>query len=117
MLEKRTFPRLDCPNDKACTVIGNKETDLSGELRNMSRSGAKLISKNRLKADSKVDILINYPELEREIPSAARVIWSRQEKDLFSYGIRFVNISNEDKYDLLDHFYESWKEEFLSKRR
>jgi len=116
MLEKRTFPRLVCPKDKSCAVMGKSESELRGEIKDISRSGLSMVSRNRLDTDSKVDILIDYPELDRQIPSVVRIIWSRAKKDLYTYGTRFVSINNEDKFDLLDHFYEHWKKDILAQR-
>lgn len=116
MLEKRTFPRLVCPKDKTCAITGQKQTRISGQLKDISRSGVSFISKNRLEDNAKADLLIKYPEMERDIPSVVRIIWTRPLRNSYIYGTRFVDISNEDKYDLLDHFYENWKKDFLSNR-
>ena len=116
MQERRKFPRLECPKDKQCTVMSAKLRDFQGELKNISRSGTTLISKNQLKNNDKIDILIKYPELDREVPSVVEIVWSHFKNTLYTYGTKFVNIKSEDKYDLLDHFYESWKNQILSKR-
>ena len=116
MLEKRTFPRLDCPQDRPCTFSGRESINLQGKIINISRSGVSFISKNRLEDNNKLDIVIDYPELERKVSTVVKVIWSRSQDDIYSYGTRFVTISNEDKYDLLDHFYEGWKKDFLTKK-
>lgn len=117
MQERRKFPRLECPKDKSCTVTSTKAMDFKGELSNISRDGARLVSKNRFAdAFDKVDISINYPELERTIPSMVQLVWHRAEKDRHTYGAKFLSIKNEDKFDLLEHFYEDWKNKILSKR-
>lgn len=117
MEERRVFPRIDCPKDNHCIVTSTEEGRFSGELMNISRKGASIVSKNRIDDNSKLDVVIRYPEIDRNISSVIQIIWSSFKDGNYRYGGRLVDINNEDKYELLDHFYESWKEDILSKRR
>jgi hypothetical protein len=117
MQERRKFPRFACPKDKSCTIVGIKEEGFSGELKNISRDGALIVSKNRLEDNSRLDAVIKYPTIDRDIPSVIQIVWSRSHLGKYIYGGKLVSISNEDKYDLLDHFYESWKNGVLNRRR
>jgi c-di-GMP-binding flagellar brake protein YcgR len=116
MKERRTYPRFECPKDKSCPVINKKVSGFYGELKNISRAGAAFVSESRLDDNSKVDIFIKYPDLGRDISAELQIVWSHFKNGLYTYGGRFLSISNEDKYDLLDHFYENWKRDILAKR-
>ncbi len=117
MQERRVFPRIACPKDNQCTVTSTEEGKFSGELTNISRKGASIISKNRIEDNSKLGVVIKYPEINRNISSVIQIIWSSFKDGNYRYGGRLVDINNEDKYDLLDHFYESWKKDIVSNRR
>lgn len=117
MEDRRVFPRIDCPKEDRCTVTSTKEGIFSGELMNISRKGASIVSKNRIEDNSKLDVVIKYPEINRNIPSVIQIVWSSFKDGNYRYGGRLVNINNEDKYDLLDRFYESWKKDIVSNRR
>lgn len=116
MEERRVFPRIDCPKDNCCTVACKEEGRFNGQLTNISRKGASIISQNRIEDNSKLDVVINYPDINREIHSVIQIIWSSFKDGNYRYGGRLVDINNEDKYELLDHFYESWKRDIVSKR-
>ena len=114
--ERRVFPRLECPKDKTCSIVGREVGGFNGELMNISRSGASFASKNHLNDKDKVDVFIRYDEIDKSIPSAVQIVWSHLRKGLYTYGGRILDINSEDKYDLLDHFYEGWKKDILEKK-
>jgi len=117
MDDRRVFPRIDCPKDNPCTVTSKEEGRFSGELINISRKGASIVSKNRIDKNSKLDLVIKYPKIDRIIPSVIQIVWSSFKDGSYAYGGRLVDINNEDKFDLLDHFYESWKNNIVNNRR
>ncbi|MBM3248975.1 MAG: PilZ domain-containing protein [Candidatus Omnitrophica bacterium] len=115
MEDRRIFPRIGCPKDDHCTVTG-KASRFSGELMNISRKGALIVSKDRVDNDSKLDVVMRYPKIARDIPSIIQVVWSSFKDGNYTYGGKLVDINNEDKFDLMDNFYESWKRDLIASR-
>jgi hypothetical protein len=85
---------------------------------NISRSGIAFSTLKPLSDNSEVELNLTYPEqINRMIPSKVKIIWSHRGKVLNAYGASFVDIHPEDKADLLDLFYQHWKERVIAERK
>ncbi|MFC1593772.1 PilZ domain-containing protein [Candidatus Omnitrophota bacterium] len=114
--ERRKFPRFMCPKEKFCTISSKGDESFLGNVKNLSREGISITSANRLAESKDITMNINFAEIERQIPVTLRVIWSLSGNILHTYGAAFSSISSEDKFDLLESFYEDWKAKESKKR-
>ncbi len=115
--ERRKFPRFVCPKDKFCTVTSKSGGGFLGSLKNISREGVALSSTSELEKDGVYDFTINYAGIERHIPAVLRVVWSYPGNVLNTYGAEFSNVRPEDKFDLLESFYEHWKQDIVERKK
>ncbi|MFC1704428.1 PilZ domain-containing protein [Candidatus Omnitrophota bacterium] len=117
MEERRRFPRFGCPKDKFCTVTSKGANSFLGNVKNISREGVAISSTNRLEPNKEVSLDINYADLDRHIPVSLKILWEHSGNVLHTYGAVFSRISPEDKFDILESFYEIWKNDETRKRR
>ena len=99
--ERRKFIRLAAHHLIKYKVIEQKE-ELSF-ARNISAGGVLFVAKESIPPGNIVKILISFPKYPHPIKVAAKVIWTKELKNLggFKIGAEFVNVE-EDARDFIN---------------
>ncbi len=81
---------------------------IEGSLRNLSRGGVFVVTKQALDADSEVELSFRLPETEREVTSRVAVVWARESDEFQSagFGGRFLDLDRELAHFLDDYVHE-----------
>lgn len=115
MIEKRRNPRFSCARSRAC-LLEFPDLNISGRLFNMSRSGIAFRLPRQLRENALYKIDIRPSGWEKRIPCQARIVWVTTDMDAQTCicGARIVEMDSGDKVELLDSFYDQWKQTMLA---
>jgi len=91
-IESRESERLDTSYTIAVRLVGARQSDNAASMTNLSRGGLCFVSTLNLKQGDKVDI--DLPSAKPVATLKARVIWCRSQRDKFSVGAEFVEMSD-----------------------
>jgi hypothetical protein len=89
-IEKRESERLDA--SYIITVRSARQSDNAASVTNLSRGGLCFVSILNLRQGDGVDI--DLPSTQPVVTLKARVIWCRPQRDKFSVGAEFVEMSD-----------------------
>lgn len=116
MKDRRKFLRFPV-RLSACYSAENKENwNQQCSVVDISREGMGLVVylRDRLPIGCLLHFMVDLPEKEETVSFDGVLGWIKAlKKDPdynFKGGIRLTDIDSEDKWALLDHAYESWKE-------
>ena len=116
MKDRRKFLRFPV-RLSACYSVENKENwSQQCSVVDISREGMGLVVhlRDRLPTGCLLHFKVDLPEKEQTVSFDGVLGWIKAlKKDPdynFKGGIRLTDIDSEDKWALLDHAYESWKE-------
>jgi len=90
--ERRIFDRMVA---RLPIKLSETEENFSNEiyLRDISASGAQLITKQRLIPHEKVDFWVQLPDGKGPLPLSGKVVWAREaERDIWDTGIIFEKV-------------------------
>lgn len=103
VIEKRQSPRANifC---KITTIFGERLLVLNSYTENISEGGVKVILEEKLHVSTEVDLELSLSNGKAPIKCKGQVIWSNEIKSdeaernyIFDTGIKFTQISQEDK--------------------
>ena len=81
----------------------------------ISRKGIRIASDSPLRDTGEHNFVIKSSWLDHDIPVMVRIVWNDTSAGIRNYGARFISISPENVFELLDPLYHDWVEE-ASKR-
>ena len=118
MQEKRRNPRFDCDSTNPY-FVDFPEMQTTGRLFNLSRSGISFNLPRKLRENAVYDFTIKVGQTEKQIPCKARVVWitTDQESQQCLYGANIEEMDPSDKIELLDLFYEKWKQKIITNNK
>jgi hypothetical protein len=112
MKERRKFQRFPLALKGEYSIGKNKRKDC--KITNISREGTRILFYSREKIDvpSDIQIEIDMPLRATPVPASVTLTWAKEvheekEFDVMG-GCRFKEITDEDKWSLLDHAYDKW---------
>jgi len=91
--ERRMFPRIEA---NAYVDFTGTEVLLFHKIENISLGGISIQASKVEPVGTIVDLLVNFPDLEKSIKVQGEVVWSTTDEPL-DMGIRYVNLTPEDK--------------------
>ena len=91
-IELRESERLDASYIVMVRLAGAKQFDAAASMTNLSRGGLCFVSTLNLRQGDRVDIAL--PSAQPVATLKARVIWCRPQRDKFSAGAEFVEMSD-----------------------
>lgn len=91
-IELRESERLDASYIVMVRLINSKQSDNAANMTNLSRGGLCFVSTLNLRQGDRVDI--DLPSAQPVATLKARVIWCRPQRDKFSVGAEFVEMSD-----------------------
>jgi len=81
----------------------------SGKTKNVSRDGISFISQSRsVDVGTSFQFKMQNPQEESTIEACGDFAWKRQIGDKCHLGLRFKDINNFDKSEILDAAYDNW---------
>jgi hypothetical protein len=98
MEDKRRHPRYAVLSDRSCCLHYADEPTIVGDVSDVSRSGIRIFSDTPLQNKHQHNFVI---------------VWNDDSDGRRSYGARFLTISPENVFELLDPLYHDWLEEAL----
>ncbi len=113
MEDKRRHPRFAVLSDKSCWLHYAGYSNLVAGVRDVSRSGIRITSDIPLQDKDVHNFVMKSSWIEHEIPIKVRIVWNDTSAGIRNYGARFLNISPENVFKLLDPLYHDWLEEAL----
>ena len=108
MSEKRRFLRFDVLIDAFLGKVGKKE-DL--KICNLSKEGVGVVSSQPLGVGEKVHIEMKIPGDNIPVVLPGEIAWASapaQDSCHYQGGVKFRDVSNEDKARLLEYVYNRW---------
>lgn len=108
--ERRKFMRFDIPLDVRFRASTDPENHTKGMTVNFSRSGLCFeAEKVDYSLDDLMELKVRMPEKDDYISITGDLAWKKKLDDSrYLAGIRFREIDNEAKSNILDHAYETW---------
>ena len=91
-IELRESERLDASYIVAIRLASAKQSDSAASMTNLSRGGLCFVSTLNLRQGDRVDI--DLPSSQPVATLKARVIWCRPQRDRFSVGAEFIDMSD-----------------------
>lgn len=80
-----------------------------GAIRDFSRSGISFNSKDRLNKENEINLDLQISGMDQKVPASVQILWSRRKFRGYAYGAIFINISPENKFDIMDLLYQEWR--------
>ena len=111
MEDKRRHPRFSVMNDKSCWLQYADNQNMVAGVRDVSRSGLRITSDTPLDNTNDHNFVLKTSWLEHDIPVKVRIVWDDTSTDIRNYGARFISISPENVFELLDPLYHDWLED------
>jgi hypothetical protein len=107
MLEReRKFPRFNFATDVEFNASG---VPFSGMTKDVSREGISFISQScSVDVGTPLQFQMQNPQGEATIEACGDIAWKRQMGDEWHLGLRFKDINEIDKSDILDVAYDNW---------
>ena len=110
MEERRKFVRLDTRLNISYSVLSAGEVKRT-VAKNIAGDGLCIISEQLLSIGSRLQVVMKLPDREKEINFVAEVVWSEayeligksERRKAAESGLRFVEISPEDKEAIMQH--------------
>ncbi|MGA1868078.1 MAG: PilZ domain-containing protein [bacterium] len=105
MQEKRAFARVPIISSHVdYKVTGMFKKGNMVPLEDISAAGIKVITNEALQLDTLLKLGIQIQNISKQIFAEGRVTWQKKhEKNLFETGIKFTQISEEDKTELMKY--------------
>lgn len=91
-IEQRESERLDASYIVTVRLASAKQSDSTASMTNLSRGGLCFVSTLNLRQGDRVDI--DLPSSRPVATLKAKVIWCRPQRDRFSVGAEFVEMSD-----------------------
>jgi len=112
MAEKRKFMRFEALLDafQLHDMVPGPPEKIAARIRDISREGLRVFTKNLLPKGSSVKLEMNIPGDNFPAFAFNEVMWSRKAgKAGYETGMRFKDIKEEDKARLLEYVYSKWR--------
>ncbi|MDX1778042.1 MAG: PilZ domain-containing protein [Thermodesulfobacteriota bacterium] len=111
MEDKRKHPRFAVSSDKSCWLQYADDSKMVAGIRDISRKGMRIASDHPLHDTDEHNFVIKSSWLDHDIPVKVRIVWNDTSAGIRNYGARFISISPENVFELLDPLYHDWVEE------
>jgi hypothetical protein len=111
MEDKRRHPRFSVMKDKSCWLQYADDPKMVAGVRDVSRSGLRITSDTPLDTTNDHNFVLKSSWLEHDIPVKVRIVWDDTSPGIRHYGARFISISPENVFELLDPLYHDWLED------
>jgi hypothetical protein len=111
MEDKRKFLRFDVSLDARSKTPGWFRPRSRYAVKDVSREGLKLSSKEALKNGDVLELELSMPTKRSPITALSQVMWSHKKSDSdYDIGLKFKTIKPEEKFELLDYAFDKWVE-------
>ena len=111
MEDKRRHPRYAVLSDRSCRLHYADEPARVADVSDVSRSGIRIFSDTPLHNKHEHNFVMKSSWIDHDIPVTVSIVWNDDADGRRSYGARFLNISPENVFKLLDPLYHDWLEE------
>lgn len=111
MEEKRKYNRFNCSRERRFIAKYENQDRVFGEVNDFSRSGISFNSGALLNKEDELILDLQISGLEQKIPANIQILWAKRESWGYAYGARLINISPEDKFEIMDLLYQDWKKD------
>jgi len=113
MEDKRRHPRFAVLSDKSCWLHYRDEPNIVADVSDVSRSGIRIFSDTPLQNKPEHNFVMKSSWIDHDIPVTVSIVWNDVADGKRHYGARFLSISPENVFELLDPLYHDWLEEVL----
>lgn len=112
--ERRKTIRINASLVVKYTVKKNLNRKFNGQMKDISRSGMKLMINEKLAKGTLLLLEFELPYIEKTIAAEGKVIWAtgefgerdEMERRVFHTGIQFTNIKSDDENTLVNYIKE-----------
>jgi len=117
-VDRRRHMRFDCPLSIMVKPSNNSRSFVSGAMKNFSRHGFCFeIQAIPLKELQTLECRIKMPTEDRFATVQGEVVWTRNEGDKLSAGVRIHDMDGADKCKILDFGYDTWIEKVIKRKK
>ncbi|MBL7130120.1 MAG: PilZ domain-containing protein [Candidatus Omnitrophica bacterium] len=109
MEDRRKHQRYGCCSERKFIAKYENKDRMLGEVKDFSRSGISFDSKEDLNKEKEVKLDLQISGIDQKAPASIQILWSKQNPEGHTYGARFINISPESKFDIMDLLYQDWR--------
>ena len=113
MEDKRRHPRFAVMNNKSCWLQHEDDSNLVAGVKDVSRSGIRITSDIPLNDKDVYSFVMKSSWIDHVIPIKVRIVWNDTADGIRNYGARFLSISPQNIFELLDPLYNDWLKEAL----
>lgn len=113
MEDKRRHPRYAVLSARRCCLHSADEPTMVADVSDISRSGIRIFSDTPLQNKHEHKFVMKPSWTDHAIPVTVSIVWKDDSDGRRSYGARFLSISPENVFELLDPLYHDWLEEAL----
>jgi len=114
MTERRRHVRFSTSLSTFCSLVGKSLTRFRSDVTDLSREGARILSRETLEKGSGLDIELKIPGDNIPVFASGEVRWSKKETSGNALsGVRFTKIDPGDRTKLLEYLYKNWLESKL----
>ena len=111
MKENRKYPRYNCGKNRKFVAVYENTDRVIGEIKDFSRKGLRFISKDPLKEEAEIKIILQMSGIQPKVPTTIQIAWVKPQTGVCVYGARLVKISQAAKFDIMDLLYQDWKKQ------
>ena len=108
--ERRCSPRLNLNTPVQFRAVLKPQEAFAGAVcKNLSVQGMCMVGTTFLPLDAQLVLLLSLPKLLKPLRMIAKVVWMRQQphSDRFDCGLRFIEISSEDRDTIVSYLERS----------
>ena len=102
---RRNARRVRASNLLKCLRSDDAPEEMLTNVTNISETGLRFSSASGIKPESVLNLVINFPEMEKQVPVVARVAWQGQVRGhglAYRIGGEFLNIALENRQLIRD---------------
>ena len=112
MQDKRKFLRFNVSLDARSKASGWFAPKKSYSVKDVSREGLKLASKEAMKYGEMLKLEVSVPTERAPIKALGQVMWNQKTGDSsYDVGLKFKDVRSEGKYAILSYAYDNWVKE------
>ncbi|NOZ67921.1 MAG: PilZ domain-containing protein [Deferribacteres bacterium] len=109
VVERRKFRRFKAPLDAQITLLENPSKHASGTIRDFSREGLCLESRDLdMSVNAPIELMVRHPRKDTLVHITGDIRWSEQSGTSCLAGIKIKEMDKEAKGDILDYAYSLW---------
>ncbi len=109
MEDKRKFLRFNVSLDARSKASGWFGPKKSCSVKDVSREGLKLASKEAMKYGEILKLEVSVPTERAPIKAVGQVMWNQKTgNSTYDVGLKFRDLRSEGKYAILSYAYDNW---------